>query len=183
MKKKKFILFLILISNFIYSDDFKHLWSEYITTFKDGIDARRRNIEVAVNILNGSILYPNIEFSFIEQVIDKIPEDEMGLAPIISVNKRVPGIGGGLCQVATTLYNAALLAGISIRERKGHSFPVSYVPPGLDATVSKEEGIDLKIQNPYNFPLKINAFVENYEVFVRIYGPYPKKKKYKNNCE
>lgn len=176
---RKLILFLIFTSSFIYSNDFKYLWSEYLTCFKDGIDARRKNIEVAVNLLDGFILYPNIEFSFIEQIIDKIPEDEMGIAPIISVNKRVPGIGGGLCQVATTLYNVALLAGISIRERKGHTTPVSYASPGLDSTISKEDGVDLKIMNPFRFPLLIRAKVFENRIWIGIFGERPKKREVK----
>jgi len=103
----------------------------------------------------------------------------MGPASSIIGEKRVPSIGGGLCQVATTLYNVALLSGISIRERKSHSSPVSYVSPGLDATVSKDEGIDLKIQNPYRNPLMIKAKIINNKLQMEIYGTQPKKRNVK----
>ncbi|MCX7917299.1 MAG: VanW family protein [bacterium] len=176
MKIRKIILILFFSSKLLYSDGFKYLWAEYVTIFKKGIDAREKNIQASVFLLDGYLLYPNIEFSFIEEVINKIPEDEMGPAFTIVGDRRVLGIGGGLCQVATTLYNVALLSGISIRERKAHSSPVSYVSPGLDATVSKEENVDLKIQNPYSFPLKIKAFIESNKLYMKIYGPFPKKR-------
>jgi len=176
MKKFVFILILSIFTKFIFCENFNYLWAEYATYFKDGIDARKKNIETAVKILDGYILYPGIEFSFIEEIINKIPEDEMGPASTIIGEKRVPGIGGGLCQVATTLYNLALLSGISIRERKNHSSPVSYVSPGIDATVSKEEGLDLKIQNPYRNPLMIKAKIINNKLQMEIYGIQSKKR-------
>ncbi|HOK57368.1 MAG TPA: VanW family protein [bacterium] len=179
MRSLKLYLFFLFFSKLIFCEDFNYLWAEYSTYFKDGIDARKKNIESAVKILDGYILYPNIEFSFIEEVINKIPEDEMGPASTIVGEKRVPGIGGGLCQVATTLYNLALLSGISIRERKNHSSPVSYVSPGLDATVSKEEDVDLKIQNPYKYPLMIKVKVINNKLQMELYGKVPKKRNIK----
>ena len=179
MKKFCFILILLIFTKSIFCKNFNYLWAEYTTYFKNGIDARKKNIESAIKILDGYILYPNIEFSFIEEVINKIPEDELGPASTIIDEERVLGLGGGLCQVATTLYNVALLSGISIRERKNHSSPVSYVSPGLDATVSKGEGVDLKIQNPYRNPLMIKAKVINNKLQMRIYGTEPKKRNVK----
>jgi len=70
MKKFVFVLILLIITKFIFSENFNYLWAEYATYFKDGIDARKKNIEASVKILNGYILYPDIEFSFIEEVIN-----------------------------------------------------------------------------------------------------------------
>jgi vancomycin resistance protein YoaR len=72
----------------------------------------------------------------------------------------VPGVAGGICQVSTTLYNAVLRAGLEIIERHPHSQPVDYVPPGLDATVSDEAGLDLRFRNQLDVPVTIGACME-----------------------
>ena len=168
-------LFLLLASRILFAAEFSCLWSSYTTYFQDGIDGRGKNIELAASRLDGYKLLPGAEFSFNETVSQKVPEEEMGFAATLSGDRRVPGLGGGLCQVASTLYNAALLAGISIRERKSHSSAIGYVPSGLDATVSIDEGVDLKFQNPFSQPLLVRAAVNGECLEVNIYGATPKK--------
>jgi len=171
---RKTIFFLILLNVFCFADEFKHKWSSYTTYFRQDIDERDNNIEVAARYLDGKILVPKVIFSFNDEVTGKIPEDELGTASTIVGDRRVPGIGGGLCQVSSTLYAAVLYAGLSIVERKSHSELVSYVPPGLDATVSINDGVDLKFYNPYGCNLIIRASVEGNSLIVAIYGAKPR---------
>jgi vancomycin resistance protein YoaR len=171
---KKLIFFLILFEYFGFTDEFKFLWSSYTTYFKENIDQRKINITVAARYLDGFILLPKTIFSFNEEITDKIPENELGVANVFIGERRMPGFGGGLCQVSSTLYAAALYAGLSIFERRPHSKIVSYILPGLDATVSKEEGVDLKIYNPYKCKLIIRANVNLNSLNISIYGERPK---------
>lgn len=169
------ILFFCLSILSASSEEYSYLWSSCTTHFQNGIDGREKNIEAAARILDGYQFLPSVEFSFNETVTRTIPEEEMGLAACLIGDKRVPDLGGGLCQVASTLYDAALMAGISIRERKAHSSIVGYVTPGLDATVSSDDGVDLKIQNPYRQPLLVRTSVEQQNLTISIFGLQPKK--------
>jgi len=151
-------------------EEYPFPWATYTTMFKTGIDAREHNIIAAARLLNGVLLLPGVEFSFNETVTTGIPEEELGLASSLIGAKRVPSEGGGLCQVSSTLYATALLAGISVRERTPHSVMVSYVPPGFDAMVSRDEGTDMKLQNPYGVPLLIRTEVAGRSCTVSIRG-------------
>ncbi|WDU83785.1 VanW family protein [Caloramator sp. Dgby_cultured_2] len=90
-------------------------------------------------------------------------------APVIINGTLVPGLAGGICQVTTTVYNAALLANFDIIERRPHGLKVSYVPPGRDATISGTS-IDFKFKNTSNAPIYIKAWVSNSYVNVIFYG-------------
>ncbi len=135
---------------------FPYTAATYTTYFQTGLE-REKNIQISVRKLNGFILHPGSEFSFNETVTWQIPRDELGYAPSIINGKLLLASGGGLCQVASTLYAAALSAGLTITERKNHSSPVGYIAPGLDATVSSTEGIDLKFRNEGTYPFLITA--------------------------
>jgi len=169
-------------ANIASTADFPHLWSTYSTQFQRGIDAREQNIRLAAAKLNGVVLLPNVEFSF-NETVGELPPEETGYASAIIGEKRVPALGGGVCQVASTLYCAALYAGISVRERRPHSSPVKYVPVGMDATVSRDEGVDLKLQNPWPGPLLIKAAVGPGALTISIYGRTPNKRKTKISTE
>lgn len=97
---------------------------------------RLQNIKLAAEKIHGTLLKPGETFSFNEQVGKRNSETGYKKAPVIANQTVANGIGGGICQVATTLYNAVLLAGMQIKERHPHSVPVNYVTPGLDATVA-----------------------------------------------
>lgn len=180
VNKIKIISFLLVAVSEIYcTDNFTYLWSSYTTYFKQGIDDRGINIQAAANYLEGYILLPKTIFSFNEDITSKISSDHLGIASTLIGEKRVQGYGGGLCQVASTLYSATLYAGLSIIERKPHSKLVSYISPGLDATVSIDEAIDLKFYNPYNCKLMIKTSVSENSFTVSIYGTMPKKREIK----
>jgi vancomycin resistance protein YoaR len=93
-------------------------------------------------------------------------------AHVIMQNKLVDGLGGGLCQVASTLYNSVLLADLQIVERMHHTWPLAYVKHGLDATIS-EGAIDLKFRNDLDYPILIVANASQGKINIRIMGKKP----------
>lgn len=130
---------------------------------------RKRNLQLACSMMNGYILKPGDVFSYNEVVGPREAEFGFRMAPVIVRGRMEPGLGGGVCQVSTTLYNAALRAGLGIVSRSHHAFPVHYVEPGLDATVVYGS-IDLKIRNTTDHAVAIVADGANQKVTVRIFG-------------
>jgi vancomycin resistance protein YoaR len=124
-------------------------------TYKKG---RSRNVELAADKLNGLLMRPLQTISFNERVGPRTVDAGFQQAPEIVGDELTVGIGGGTCQVSTTLYGAALFGGMKIVERKSHSRPSSYTKLGLDATVAYPR-VDLKVMNPFNFPIVVHAFV------------------------
>ncbi len=135
-------------------------------TMFDPIDGRTINISVAAAALNGAVVLPGDVFSFNDRV--GIRSASMGYkeAPVIYEGRKVKDLGGGVCQVSSTLHAAALFGQMETVERRPHSLVPKYVSPGYDATVafpaSCETGgpcgkIDLKIRNPYPVPIEIHA--------------------------
>ena len=103
------------------------------------------------------MLTPGTIFSFNQVVGEASLNNGFKEAPIIVNEQFVMGAGGGICQVSSTIYNAALDAGLSIIERHNHGLPVSYLPPGLDATVAYDY-LDLKFQNNLKTNILIHAY-------------------------
>ncbi|HHX87091.1 MAG TPA: VanW family protein, partial [Firmicutes bacterium] len=118
--------------------------SSFYTIYGSG-GGRNTNIELAAAAINNYLLFPGELFSFNKAVGPRTVERGYELAPIIVGSSVVPGLGGGICQVSSTLYNAVLQAGLEIVERYPHSLPVGYVLPGRDATVS--DYLDFKFRN------------------------------------
>lgn len=105
------------------------------TTWIDGTLDRRHNIILSSRRINNTVVYPGQAFSFIATVGSISPRQGYRSAPTIQDGEMRPGLGGGLCQVSSTLYNAVRRAGLKVLERHHHALPVHYVPPGQDATV------------------------------------------------
>ena len=140
------------------------------TTYFDGSNVNRTsNIRLAAGKLNGTVLESGKTLSFNDIVGARVKERGFLPAKIIEKGEFVEGVGGGVCQVSTTLYNAALLSGLKIEEYHPHSLAVSYVPPSRDAMVSGTY-FDLKISNPYKTPVYIRANTVNGSVTFSIYG-------------
>lgn len=140
------------------------------TTYFDGDNLNRSsNIRLAASKLNGAVIKSGETLSFNKTVGAR--EKERGFLPakIISDGEFTLGVGGGVCQVSTTLYNAALLSGLKIEEFHPHSLAVGYVPPSRDAMVSGS-ACDLKIFNCYDCPVYIRAETVGGSVRFRIYG-------------
>jgi vancomycin resistance protein YoaR len=129
---------------------------------------RKANIALAASLLNGVVVPADEVFSFNKTVGRRTEERGFKSAPIISKGKLVDGIGGGVCQVSTTLYNAALYADIPIVAAKQHSAMVSYVQPSFDAMVSQYN--DLRCKNNTGFPLYIAANADGKRLKISFYG-------------
>lgn len=142
----------------------------YFTTLYDISNKNRTtNLELAASKINGFVLAPGDEFSYNSIVGARTISDGYKEAAIYSDGKVVDGLGGGICQVSSTLYNAAILANLNITERHNHMFLTSYVPAGRDATVVY--GVkDLKFVNNRSFPIKIDFKVRNGVAYCSIYG-------------
>ncbi|MEW6448220.1 MAG: VanW family protein [Bacillota bacterium] len=145
------------------------LLSEFTTTFDPTKANRVYNISVAAGALNGLLVKPREVVSFNEIVGPRSTETGYKTAPVILNNEFVDAVGGGVCQVATTLYNAVLLAGLETVERRNHSLPVNYVPAGRDATVVYG-GSDFKFLNNTGRYLYLRTSVSRNHLTVKIYG-------------
>lgn len=134
---------------------------------------RSRNIVVACDKINGTVLKPGDRFSYNEIVGPRDSDSGFRIAPVIVKGRMVPGMGGGVCQVSTTLYNAVLLADLKIVRREHHAFPVHYASPGRDATVVYGS-IDFQFENDTDGPIAVAASGRGQQVFMRIFGkPVP----------
>lgn len=121
---------------------------------------RTHNVRLGALLLDGQVLLPGKIFSFNDAVGDRIEARGFRFAPVIAGGALVEGMGGGTCQVASTLHAAAFFGGLVIEERQPHSRPSSYIKMGLDATVVYPS-VDLKLRNPFAFPVVIHYTVEN----------------------
>ena len=127
------------------------------TTYFDGSNASRaHNIHLASQKIHQTFIPAGGIFSFSQVVGERTPEAGYDDAPVFMGGRLVPGIGGGICQVSSTLFNTALLSGMDIVERDTHFAPVSYIPVGLDATVAWGY-IDFQFKNPYSHPIYVIA--------------------------
>ena len=145
------------------------LLSSYTTYFDGGNFERAHNIELAAESINGKILERGEEFSFNGTVGERSEKRGYKTAKIISKGEFIDGVGGGVCQVSTTLFNAAVLAGCKITECHPHSLTVSYVPPSCDAMVSGDY-YDLKFENTTGSRLYVRAFTGGNFITFKIYG-------------
>lgn len=129
----------------------------YYSSMKNSTDAREHNIKQALSKIHNEKIKPQQVFSFNEIVGNSnLPEDGWQQAGVIQNGQLVDDYGGGICQVSSTLYNAAAEAGMTMVERHNHSKSVGYVPAGQDATVAYGYK-DFKFTNLYDFPVKIKA--------------------------
>lgn len=132
--------------------------SEYTTTLGETYDGRVNNIILSSIAIDRIRIAPGEEFSFNDVVGVATPEKGYEKATIFLDGEKVKDYGGGICQVSSTLYNAALEAGLEITERHPHSMKVTYVPEGRDAATSMGSK-DLKFINNFSFPIEINSYV------------------------
>lgn len=130
---------------------------------------RTTNLSVACSILNGTVVMPGDTFSMNKTLGPRTEAKGYKNAPIFVNGKDADGLAGGICQVTTTVYNAALLANLPIVERHQHDLFVSYIEPGKDATISGD-ALDMKFKNDYNSPIYITASVGNNSVMVNFYS-------------
>lgn len=146
--------------------------ASYETSLDGRTDAQVHNLQIALKSINGKILAPGGEFSFNRTVGSWTAQRGYVKAPVSFDGELIPAWGGGVCQASSTLYNAALLAGLNILERHHHRFSAKYVPPGQDAAVAQYD-IDLRIQNPYKWPIKVCAEIVGNHAACRILSQHP----------
>ncbi len=140
---------------------------QFTTYFNRRKKARVQNISLAVEAINNHVVFPGEVFSFNEVVGKRTLEKGYLPAPIFIKGKVYRDFGGGICQVSSTLFNAADKAGLEILERHSHSRRVGYVPPGRDAQVSWY-GSDFTFKNDYNQPILIRAKVYGGALMIMI---------------
>ncbi len=145
------------------------LQSKFTTNYSKSTLDRKNNIKLASNALNGLMINSGEEFSFNNTIGKRTAEKGYKEANIIKDGTFVKGIGGGICQVSTTLYNALILANIDVTESHPHSLPVSYVQPAMDAMVSWGNA-DLKFKNTSSLPMFIVSSANGSELTFKIYG-------------
>jgi vancomycin resistance protein YoaR len=143
--------------------------SFFSTDYSTSSYERSRNVELAAELINGKLLMPGDTFSFNDSVGERTMERGFMSAPIVVGNKVESGLGGGICQVSSTLYNVILQTGLSSFERVNHTLPSSYVPLGLDATVDWNT-IDFKFTNTYKYPMLLNAYTADKNLYINIYS-------------
>lgn len=153
--------------------------SQYVTYFDPAKKGRSHNISLAAKAIDDHVVFPGETFSFNKVVGKRTEEKGYMHAPIIIKGELSEDIGGGICQVSSTLFNAVDKAGLQIVKRYSHSKRVPYVPPGRDATVSWY-GPDFRFRNPYNQPILIQINANQGRLLVKLFSSdvinYPSKK-------
>lgn len=141
----------------------------FSSTYKESNVNRSTNVKLATNKINNVILLPGEEFSYNKVVGERTYANGFREASVYTSSGVVNGLGGGICQVSSTLYNAVLRANLEIVERKNHRYAVSYVPLGTDATVAYGS-IDFRFKNNRTYPIKVVASSINGLCTVSIMG-------------
>jgi len=157
-------------------EDISHVMGHHLTKFAVTDRDRNFNLKLAASKLNGVVLKPGEEWSFNATVGERSEKEGYKVAHVITAGEMVDGLAGGTCQISTTLFGAAFFAGIDIVKTTNHSRPSAYTPLAFDATVVWPD-TDLKLKNPYDFPVVIHYRVANGEALVEILGkqrPYDK---------
>lgn len=139
------------------------------TYFSTGEHNRAHNIRLAAARLDHVVIRPGETISFNELVGPRTPKRGFRIAKVLARGEFIQDFGGGVCQVAGTLYLASLRSGMEVVCRHRHSRPVHYLPPGLDATVNFGS-LDLKLRNPFPTPLYLRTFVKGGKLTVLILG-------------
>ena len=149
-------------------DLFRDVLAEKKTAHTDNAD-RTRNLELACAAIDGYLIKPGATFSFNDVVGERTAEKGYREATVYYAGASVPGLGGGVCQVSSTLYYGALYADLEIVDRHLHQFAVDYVPLGMDATVQWGY-LDFQFRNNTDYPIRIAASVHDGYVDIALIG-------------
>lgn len=141
------------------------------TSFETSDAARSANVRNACNKVNGTVLFPGEEFSTLATIAPFTERNGYYPAGSYAAGKVVDSVGGGICQVSSTLYNAVLYSELEVTNRANHAMAVSYVKIGLDATVSEDSGIDFTFVNNTGYPIYIEGYTTTSKrITMTIYG-------------
>ncbi len=166
-------LFCLILSHPGYSDpDLPYLLGSCSTPLLNSSHERIQNIETAVQKISGIIVKPGGTFSFNQTVGKRTLAAGFLSAPAIVYAELQDVVGGGICQVSSTLYNAILLSDLDVIERHRHHTPINYLPLGMDATVSWDSK-DFRFKNSSEGRIQIIGRVSDVTVGFEIYGEKP----------
>ena len=147
----------------------KDLLGGYSTNYSSSSAGRCKNISVAAEKINGTVLYPGEEFSVAKTIGPLTAAGGYELAGAYENGQTVQSYGGGVCQVSTTLYNAVLKAELEVTQRSNHSMIVTYVKPSMDAAIAGDYK-DLKFVNNLDTPIYIEGYTVGKDLYFNIYG-------------
>ena len=153
----------------IGTEAFPDLISTFSTKYNAGNADRTTNLRLAANKINGTVLLPNEEFSYNAVVGERTINSGYKMAATYSNGAVVDGLGGGICQISSTLYDAVVMANLDITTRRNHQFVTSYVPAGKDATVVWGSQ-DFKFVNSRKYPVRITATVQGGVATIQVWG-------------
>lgn len=156
-------------TNMIGTEAFPDLLAEFSTNYNASNKARTTNLRLASNKINGTVIMPGEVFSYNTIVGKRTIAAGYQEAPIYQNGQVVDGLGGGICQISSTLYNAVVYANLEIVERRNHMFIPSYVKASRDATVVYGS-TDFKFKNNRNYPIKIICSVSSGVCKFQIFG-------------
>ena len=139
------------------------------TTYYGGVPNRIHNVQVVSHLVDNTLIAPGKEFSFNGTTGERNAAKGLLEAPVIINGELENGLGGGTCQVSTTVFNAAYEAGLPITARTNHALYISHYPQGRDATVNYPD-IDLKFVNDTDHWLLLRTFVSSSSLTVNLYG-------------
>jgi len=150
-------------------DDISHVLGHFESKFAVSDKDRNFNLKLAASHINGHVIPPGGDFSFNGVVGERTERQGYKIAHVIQAGEMVDGLAGGTCQISTTLFGASFFAGLEITETHNHSRPSAYVPFAFDSTVVWPNA-DLKMHNPYDFPVVIRYVVASGTAKVEILG-------------
>ncbi len=149
----------------------KDVLGTFTTSFKTSGSSRSANVRNGCELINGTMLYPGDEFSTYEAVAPFTTANGYYMAGSYLNGQVVDSLGGGICQVSTTLYNAVLLSELEVTERHNHSMIVTYVDPSADAAIAESAGKDFRFVNNTDAPIYIEGYTtDDKQICFTIYG-------------
>lgn len=151
-------------------DQVTDLLGSFTTSFSSSGADRSANVTNGCRLIDGTTLYPGEEFSTYEKVAPFTQKNGYYMAGSYLNGKVVDSLGGGICQVSTTLYNAVLKAELEVTERHNHSMIVTYVEPSADAAIAESSGKDFKFVNNLDIPVYIEGIIQGKTITFNIYG-------------
>ncbi len=174
MKRRSVAIFLCMIIftlSFVnvstYANDNTNILGSYTTRFGVWDKPRTKNIQLSTHAIDYKVVKSGETFSFNDVVGDRTAEKGYQESTVFIYDQKTKGIGGGVCQVSTTLYNTAMYAKMEIVERHTHKREIYYAPNGRDATVDFPT-LDFKFKNNYPFDVQIRAYTFEDKLTVEI---------------
>ena len=148
----------------------KDLLGSFTTSYTSSGTSRSKNVANGCNLVNATMVYPGETFSFYDEVKPFSEENGYYMAGSYLQGRVVDSLGGGICQVSTTLYNAVLNAELEVTERHNHSMIVNYVDPSADAAIAESAGKDFRFVNNREYPVYIEGYTKDKHITFNIYG-------------